>query len=239
VTVTSPESLKRALIVFVKAPIPGEVKTRLIPHLTSIEAANLYKCFVMDVIKSASAVRSQPKINVAYQSHPKASDISWLGLKNPPDLIKQEGRSLGERLIHAFGIAFGRGAKHVIIIGSDSPNLPTHYLEAAFTALNEADVVLGPALDGGYYLVGLSRPCLKLFEDVSWSNDQIFERTSQNATRYGYTLKVLPSHYDIDTIDDLQRLHLELNDNLRHAPTTQKYLAQLAKSRPFQQLVQA
>jgi rSAM/selenodomain-associated transferase 1 len=227
------DTLKRTLIIFVKSPIPGDVKTRLIPHLTGIEAADLYKCFVADTLKKVTQISPCMRTQVAYQPHSKASDLSWLGLKNPPEIFKQDGRSLGERLIHAFGQAFGRGARQIVIIGSDSPNLPKCYIEQAFTALEEADVVLGPAHDGGYYLIGLSRPCLKLFDDVSWSTDQVFERTAQNAQNLGYSLKVLPFHYDIDTIEDLKTLHSALLQDEKGAPATKKYLEQLARCKSF------
>lgn len=229
-TLVIPESVKRSLIVFVKSPIPGDVKTRLIPYLSSSEAADLYKCFVSDILKSVSQITTSTKLQVAYQPHTKAADLSWLGLRHPPELFKQDGRSLGERLIHAFGTAFGRGAQHVVIIGSDSPTMPKAYLEQAFQALKDADVVLGPAANGGYYLIGLSRPCLKLFEDVSWSTDQVFERTAQNAQRHGYSLRVLPSHYDIDTIEDLHKLHNELRST-GEAPSTKKFLENLVKAK--------
>ncbi len=222
-------TIKRDLIVFVKAPIPGDVKTRLIPFLSGLEAADLYKCFVEDVLKSTSQLSHLARIHVAYQSHPKASNLSWLNHKNSHEIFHQEGRSLGERLIHAVGVAFGRGAKQVVVIGTDSPNLPADYIENAFNALQDADVVLGPALDGGYYLVGLSRPCLRLFEDVSWSSDQVFERTNHNAEKYGYTLRVLPHHYDVDTWDDLMTLYKELLISGERAPHTKKFLFQLFK----------
>jgi rSAM/selenodomain-associated transferase 1 len=218
----------------VKSPIPGDVKTRLIPHLSGSEAADLYKCFVSDIIKSLSQLNLSVRTQVAYQPHAKATDLSWLGMKNTPEIFRQEGRSLGERLIHAFGVAFGRGAQQVVIIGSDSPTLPVPYVEKAFVELSEADVVLGPSFDGGYYLIGLSRPCLKLFEDVSWSTDQVFERTAQNAVNQRYSLRILPKHYDIDTIDDLKTLHSELSKNGTHAPMTKKYLENLVKIKtPF------
>ncbi|MCB4756689.1 MAG: TIGR04282 family arsenosugar biosynthesis glycosyltransferase [Elusimicrobia bacterium] len=227
--ITAIETAKQVLIVFVKAPIAGDVKTRLIPYLSSLEAANLYKCFVSDVIKNASQLSGLCRIQVAYQPHPKASDLSWLGLRQTPEIFRQEGRSLGERLTHAFGVAFGKGAKQVVILGSDAPTLPASFIEKAYDELHSSDVVLGPATDGGYYLVGLSRPCLKLFEEVSWSTDQVFERTTQNAMRYGYSLKILPTHYDIDTIEDLQTLHQELVNNGKEAPQTKRYLFDLIR----------
>lgn len=227
------EKVKRSLIVFVKAPIPGDVKTRLIPYLSGLEAADLYKCFVCDVIRNVTQTDPTLRVHVAYQPHPKANDLSWLGLRNTPELFRQDGRSLGERLIHAFGMAFGRGAKQIVIIGSDSPNLPHAYIDQAFAALSEADVVLGPTADGGYYLVGLSRPCLKLFDDVAWSTDQVFERTSHNAVNHGYTLRILPQHYDIDTVDDLRTLHGELTRDGRKAPSTKRFLENLLKTKTF------
>jgi uncharacterized protein len=227
------ETTKRTLIIFVKSPIPGDVKTRLIPYLSSSEAADLYKCFVADTLKFSKQISAGVRTQVAYQPHSKAIDLSWLGLKSTPDIFKQEGRSLGERLIHAFGQAFGRGARHVVIIGSDSPNLPSTYVEQAFKALEESDVVLGPAHDGGYYLIGLSRPCTKLFDDVSWSSDQIFERTASNAQNLGYSLRILPHHYDIDTIEDLRTLHSDLLRNRNEAPATRKFLDQLTRCKPL------
>jgi rSAM/selenodomain-associated transferase 1 len=224
---------KRTLVVFVKSPVPGDVKTRLIPYLTGCEAADLYKCFVADTLKTVSRVTSRCRTLVAYQPHSKASDLSWLGNKSTPEFVKQEGHSLGERLIHAFGQAFGKGARQVIVIGTDAPTLPKDYIEQAFRALDEADVVLGPARDGGYYLIGLSRPCLKVFDDVSWSSDQIFERTAQHAQRLGYSLRVLPTHYDIDTIADLLALHTSLLTRENEAPITRKYLTQLARLNPL------
>ncbi len=224
---------KRTLIVFVKSPIPGDVKTRLIPYLSGAEAADLYKCFVADILKNIAQVSLPTRTQIAYQPHSRASDLSWLGLRNTPELFRQEGRSLGERLIHAFGIAFGRGSQQVVIIGSDSPTLPHRYIEQAFLALQDNDVVLGPAMDGGYYLIGLSRPCLKLFDDVAWSTDQVFERTKQNAQAQGYSLRTLPLHYDIDTIEDLMKLHQDLAADGQQAPTTRKFLSNLVKTRPL------
>ncbi|MBV9079737.1 MAG: TIGR04282 family arsenosugar biosynthesis glycosyltransferase [Elusimicrobia bacterium] len=230
---TNASTQKRALIVFAKAPMPGEVKTRLIPHLTAEEAAGLYRCFVIDLLSRFSQKSAPSKLIVAYQPNSKAADLSWVGLKQQPDFFKQEGRSLGERLIHAFGTAFGRGCREVVIIGSDSPDLPGSYIEQAFSALADADVVLGPALDGGYYLIGLSRPCMKLFDDVAWSTDQVFERTAQNAQALGYRLRVLPSHYDIDTIEDVAKLNRELaGSNQDLAPQTQRYLTNLLRTKP-------
>lgn len=222
---------KRALIVFAKAPMPGEVKTRLIPHLSADEAAGLYRCFVGDILASLGQLTAGPRVSVAYQPHSKAPDLSWVG-RTPPEFFRQEGNSLGERLIHAFGVGFGRGCREVVIIGSDAPTVPTAWIDQAFAALADGDIVLGPATDGGYYLIGLSRPCMKLFDNVAWSTDQVFERTAANAQQHGYRLKVLPTHYDIDTHEDLATLNRELAARPDACPLTHRFLQALLRDKP-------
>ena len=222
---------KRALIVFVKSPVPGDVKTRLIPHLSAEESAGLYRCFVVDILGALSP-NGDTRLLVAYQPNSKMPDLSWLGFRSAPEFFRQEGKSLGERLIHAFGVAFGRGCREVVIIGSDSPTLPASFIEQGFAALRDADVVLGPATDGGYYLIGLSRPCMKLFEDVAWSTDQVFERTARSAQAQGYRLRVLPTHYDVDTVEDLKVLQRELANGQHLAPRTRRYLETLLRHKP-------
>lgn len=223
---------KRALIVFVKAPMPGEVKTRLIPQLSAEESAGLYRCFVSDILLSLNHLASTPRLTVAYQPHSKLPDLGWLGARNPPDFFRQEGNSLGERLVHGFGVAFGRGCREVVLIGSDAPTMPAAYIDQAFAALADADVVLGPALDGGYYLIGLSRPCMKLFENVAWSTDQVFESTVANAQQLNYRLKTLPPHFDIDTFDDLGTLNDDLARHPDICPQTRRFLQAIMRGKP-------
>jgi rSAM/selenodomain-associated transferase 1 len=199
-------SIKRVMLVCIKAPSPGDVKTRLIPALSSDESAQLYRCFVADAVRALNAMPLAPRMLVSYASHPKMPTLSWLG-KNPPEMFKQEGKSLGEKIIHAFGIAFGRGAQQAVMIGCDTPTLPMEYIQKAFKALESSDVVLGPTTTGSYYLVGLSRPCMNIFDNVCWSGDQIFESTVLNAQKQGYKLRVLPTHYDVETIESLRKLH--------------------------------
>ena len=224
---------KRALIVFIKAPIPGNVKTRLMPQLTADEAAGLYRSIVLDLLAALVPAGPEGRLVVAYEPSGKKPDLSWLELPKTPDFFQQEGKSLGERIIHAFGTAFGHGARQVVLIGSDSPTLPPAYIDQAFAALDGADIVLGPVTDGGYCLIGLSRPCVqKLFDDVAWSTDQVFERTARNAQAQGYSLRVLPTHYDVDTAEDLLVLDRELAGNPRLAPRTRQFLAGLSAAKP-------
>ncbi len=226
----NPPGIKKTLIVFVKAPVPGEVKTRLLPHLDGKESAELYSCFVRDILKKVSKLPAL-RVLIAYQPHPRLIDLSWTLIQPSPDFFKQEGKSLGERLTHAFGIAFGRGAQQTVVIGSDAPSLSADLIEQAFKSLNGADLVLGPAADGGYYLIGLSRPSLQLFEEMSWSTDQVFECASKNALALGYKLRVLSPHYDVDTLEDLHKLHGDLSHEPTLAPLTEKFLSHLFKTK--------
>ncbi|MCG3205449.1 MAG: 2-phospho-L-lactate guanylyltransferase [Elusimicrobia bacterium] len=219
------------LVIFVKAPIPGQVKTRLMPHLNGTECAELYTCFVKDILNTVSQLVNT-KILVAYQPHAPYPDLAWTGLKKSFDTLSQQGKTLGERLAHATGLSFGRGAKRVVIIGSDAPNFPLAHVTQAFDLLHKCDVVLGPALDGGYTLIGLSRPTLKLFENINWSTDQVYDQTLQQAANLGLALKVLPTHYDVDTFQELLQLKNDLSTTPHAAPLTFDYLTH-ALSVPF------
>ena len=221
---------KETLIVFVKAPLPGDVKTRLIPALSPAEAAELYQCFVKDIIRSMRRLKDV-HMELAYQPHAKAPDPSWTGCAVP--FFRQDGQSLGERLHRALSSAFIGKAKRVVIIGSDSPTLPLDYVRQAFHMLRKCDVVLGPASDGGYYLVGMSRLCLGFFEHVSWSTEQVFEQSIANAQKYGYSLRALPTYFDVDTIEDLEWLwrSRESHNLEQTAPLTGRFLARAMNRR--------
>jgi glycosyltransferase A (GT-A) superfamily protein (DUF2064 family) len=117
---------------------------------------------------------------------------------------------MGERLRNALDFAKQRGASRPILIGSDSPTLPPHLLSMAHRALGTHDVVLGPAIDGGYYLVGLSKPAPALFRDIDWSTDRVLQQTLTHARNENLRVFCLPYWYDIDTAADLQRLQCDV-----------------------------
>ncbi len=118
----------------------------------------------------------------------------------------QRGRDLGERMAAAFEDIFSRGARSVVIFGSDSPTLPPQYARRAFEVLAGADVVLGPAEDGGYYLIGCRQFSSELFRDVAWSTPSTFDQTLANARRIGYRAAVLEPWFDLDEWKDLRRI---------------------------------
>jgi len=190
------------LILFVKAPTPGEVKTRLVPVWSEAEAAELYRCLVLDTL---AVVHRLPDIRlvIAYAPDRRFPDLSWLPIQVP--VVRQRGHSLGQRLIHAFAWAFGQGARSVVVMGSDAPELTRGWVRRAFVALRDSEAVIGPTADGGYQLIGLSRPCPALFTRMPWSTPALLSATLRTMSRLRLRFQCLPTTWDLDTPGDVRR----------------------------------
>ena len=199
-----------ALIVFVKAPAPGQVKTRLCPPLTPGQAAALYLAFVQDTVATADKV-SGARVEIAYDACGAAADLGWLGPSAPSRFFLQQGADLGRRLQHAFAKTFAGGARKAVVIGSDIPDLEPAIVESAFGLLDVKDAVLGPAEDGGYYLVGLKRPNPSLFAGIHWSTSTVFSETLARVEAGGLTLGLLARRADVDAAADLEGLARRLS----------------------------
>ena len=199
--------MKRALMVVAKRPKPGQTKTRLSPPLSADQASGLYQCFLEDTLDLARAVPDAARI-LAFAPRDEASFFGGLA----PDftLIPQVGRDLGERLDNALACCFGEGFSRSVVVGSDSPTLLAAHIARAFDLLEEADVVLGPCDDGGYYLVGLKRPQPGLLRRVRMSTPTVLRDTLALAKREGLRVALVPPCYDVDTVEDLMRLQIEL-----------------------------
>jgi len=197
--------LSNLLIIFAKAPIPGLVKTRLFPHLSFEEAAELHGAFLADTVDTALSVPDTDAC-IAYTPDESLEVLRGLYGERIATYMPQEGPGLGERMDRAFGRAFETGAQRAAIIGSDIPTLPAGYITEAFRLLDDADLVLGPSEDGGYYLVALKRPAPGIFEGIDWSGPKVFEDTMSRARSLGLRVDQLPKLNDVDTIDDLKRL---------------------------------
>lgn len=193
------------LIIFAKAPVAGLVKTRLFPHLSFDEAAEMQRAFLTDTVDKALAVPDL-EVCIAYTPDRALEVLKGLNGDKVARYLPQEGGDLGERMGRAFDSAFETGAKKAAIVGADIPTLPSSYISEAFLSLGESDVVLGPSADGGYYLIALDRPAPGLFTGVEWSGPQVFEATLQNAVSLGLRISLLPPLRDVDTIDDLRGL---------------------------------
>jgi rSAM/selenodomain-associated transferase 1 len=130
----------------------------------------------------------------------------------------QRGNDLGERLENAFRAAFEEGVNRIVVVGSDSPTVPLECIEEAFDELTRHDVVIGPALDGGYYLLGSSRFVPELFRDISWGGPKVLQETDEALIRTGRSVLHLIPWYDIDTDEDLVRLREEITFFERQEP---------------------
>ncbi len=191
------------LIIFAKEPVPGQVKTRLCPPLSPQEAAQLYYRFLEDVLAGMQAL-SGVNLALAY-TPPSAGDFFAALMPSNGRLVAQAETGLGERLIQAFTWGFGEGFAAVLIRNSDSPDLPGAYVREGREALltGRADVVLGPCPDGGYYLVGLRKPCPELFHHVAWSTEAVLGQTLARARQLGLKVHLLPPWPDIDDLSEL------------------------------------
>ncbi|MGE3537439.1 MAG: TIGR04282 family arsenosugar biosynthesis glycosyltransferase [Candidatus Tectimicrobiota bacterium] len=204
-----------AVVIMAKVPQAGSVKTRLCPPLSPQMAAELYQAFLADKITQVGQLHhSRPTL--AYT--PEDSRTFFATFAPECVLIPQQGAGLGERLIDCFQQCFRQGCTGVLAIDSDTPHLPTEYLQQAvdLIALPQTDVVLGPTEDGGYYLIGLRAAYRELFDDMPWSTAAVLPETVRRAQALGLTIRWLAPWFDIDTVEELRRLQTML----RQLPTT-------------------
>jgi rSAM/selenodomain-associated transferase 1 len=194
------------VLIFAKAPAAGQVKTRLTPPLPPDEAASLYEACLRDVV--ARCARERARVELWYHADHYAGDYFPREFPHLVLNIQSDGQ-LGDKLRAAFAHSFADGAQHVVIIGSDAPTLPDSVLNAAFDQIRDADMIIGPTRDGGYYLIGLTLaawPRAKaVFHDIAWSTDGVFRTTVDRAVQAELAMRVLPGWYDVDTIEDLRQ----------------------------------
>jgi len=191
------------LLLFTRYPVPGKAKTRLIPALGPRRAAEVQRAMTAHTLHTARALATKEDVSVEirFEGTFARRMRRWLGCL--PEYREQGAGDLGARLERAFREAFAGGASRVVAIGTDCPSLGVDTLASAFEALTEADVVLGPATDGGYTLIGLNRPCPKLFGDIAWGTDEVLARTLQIAADQGWRTVLLPELADVDRPEDL------------------------------------
>ncbi|AVH66834.1 hypothetical protein CDG77_12670 [Nostoc sp. 'Peltigera membranacea cyanobiont' 213] len=194
---------KQHLIIFTRYPEPGKTKTRLIPALGNLGAANLQRKMTEHTIFQVQEL--QKKIAISMEVRFAGGNLQlmqdWLGL----DLVYQsqgEG-DLGSRMARSLFDAFESGADKVIIIGTDCPGVNAQILTTAFEKLHSFDLVLGPALDGGYYLIGLCQPIPELFANIKWGTAQVFQKTLEIARKINLSHVNLSPLADIDRPEDL------------------------------------
>lgn len=203
--------MKSCLIAFVKAPIPGQVKTRLIPFLSAQTAAELYKAFLLDLSRQIRSIQCDIKA-IAYtpsDSEAKAQIRELLGC-HLEFFPQSGGEDLGQRLKAAAKWGYERKVERLLLIGSDSPTLPNEYIHQAFRALENSEVVIGPSFDGGYYLIGLSKQADEIFEGICWSTSQVLTQSLQKIEKLKLKFSLLPPWYDVDQPEELALLKSHL-----------------------------
>jgi glycosyltransferase A (GT-A) superfamily protein (DUF2064 family) len=224
-----------ALVVMAKAPIPGSVKTRLMPVFSAAQAATLARALLVDQLQHLRAFRDAN----LYLAFTPAHARRLIRRLAPPrcEIFAQSGADLGARMQHIFATLFAAGHRRIVLIGGDLPPVPLRYLTQAFTYLDgkkfpaqprltkhvmsgvqetkrggfdgaQQRAVLGPSFDGGYYLIGLNREQPALFDRMTWSHDRVLAQALEKLDASGVRSKQLRPWFDVDTVDDVQRLLL-------------------------------
>lgn len=216
-----------ALVVMAKAPLPGTVKTRLTPLLTADQAAELARGLLLDQLEHLCAF-AEADLHLAYAPSPAGGLIRQLAPSQFAIFPQSEG-DLGARMRHIFATLFAKRYQRIVLIGADLPPVPLDYFTAAFSCLrrNVPAAVLGPADDGGYYLIGLNRDQPALFEQMSWSHDQVLAQTIAKLASLGIPTEQLPGWFDVDTVEDLQRIMLFKKSHPSEMKNTLQILARL------------
>jgi uncharacterized protein len=226
-----------ALGLMAKAPLAGEVKTRLVPPLQAREAAALNVCFLRDMAANIKGVSESEAASGLVVYTPTGSEAAFDGV------LPEGFKMLGERLCNATDDLLQQGYSAVCLINSDSPTLPKSILIRAIDslAIDGDRVVLGAADDGGYYLIGLKHAHRNLFNEIAWSSSDVLARTTERAAEIDLPVELLPNWYDVDDADTLNRLCEELFltpffDGAYHAPHTRAFLESIIKTEGLQRI---
>ena len=212
------------IILFVKVPARSQVKTRLAAALGEEAALELYQRFGQDILNTLEQT-GIPVMICYYPPDNRNAVAGWLGPEQ--QYLPQEGRDVGERMENAFRQAFNRGFSRVVLIGSDIPDLPASLIKEALAALPMHDAVIGPARDGGYYLVGFRNDTFfpGVFSGIAWSTGTVFRSTMQAFEKAGQRVHELPLWQDVDPIEDLKDLAARSRRSAVSSSRTMSFLA--------------
>lgn len=196
----SNKNSKRQLIVFVKAPEPGQCKTRLTPFLSEVEASEFYESLVISCFENLNNLLD---IDIAIYAYPDINHRFLQQLKSTyhTGIFSQQGNNLGERMFNAIAQSLSTYSES-ILIGTDCPVLDSNYINLAFNALAQHDMVIGPAIDGGYVLIGANKIQQPLFKNIDWGTNTVLTQSLKNISLANYSVKILETLWDIDTPDD-------------------------------------
>lgn len=193
------------ILFFIKWPEAGGVKTRLAESIGAGEAAELYRNFILDLLIKLKST-GVPFNICFYPEQKRELVVNWLGVQH--EYSAQRGTDLGERMKAAFVDAFAGGHRRAILIGSDFPDLPRSFFRESLEALKTHDSVVGPAVDGGYYLIGFRNETFfpNVFEGMDWGTEAVFRKTLSMLKDHEERVYILPVWNDVDTVEDLRQL---------------------------------
>lgn len=199
--------------IFAKYWEPGKVKTRLAATTGEARASRIYKAFVETLLARLSSCAQRRVLAIS----PADRLNEFRAIFGDGWMIElQASGDLGARMRHYFDAAFANGARSVILLGSDSPDVPLAYIESAFEMLDEFPVVLGPSDDGGYYLIAARDETPPIFDNIAWSTPSVLHETIEQLDRAGVRYSLLPTWYDVDDGESLARIveNLQASDTL-------------------------
>lgn len=209
--------MSELLAVFARSPVLGKVKTRLSPPLTAEQALALHRALVEDTLDHLNRIERPGIERLLLLSEP-LQDPSALNVPSGWTTTVQASGGLGERLASLFYMGFRRGVTRLVVLGSDSPTVPPEVVHEAFDDLEQRQVVLGPAEDGGYYLLGCREWIPELFQGIDWGTPEVFEQTMGIIKARKISVSTLIRWYDIDRGEDLEKLRQEIAYMKRSAP---------------------
>jgi len=220
----------KALVIMTRIPVPNRTKTRLLTILSPEECAGIHRSFLRDIVETSSELDRDTDIYLFYGDEGPLGIIEDIIPKNIATL-PQKGRDLGEKMRNIFAELFDKGYDEVVLMGSDIPEVSAGDLNEAFNNLTAKDIVFGPTLDGGYYLVGMKKLHEIIFTPViKWGTPQVFQETIDLLGKNGVNVGLIKTHEDIDTKEDLKEFWNRIKDS-RCCKNTRRYICEDIRER--------
>jgi rSAM/selenodomain-associated transferase 1 len=195
--------MMKALILMTRVPIPGKTKTRLMKILSGEECAKLHRCFLLDLFNIFRFIEDDIDIYLTYTPE-KHFPLIKEYIPSHIQFFPQHGKNLGEKMHNSFEYLLNKGYTKVVLMGADIPDIQPTDINKAFEALGNHDIVLGPTIDGGYYLIGMRKVYREIFDDkLKWGNRSVLEGTIDIANSLGLRTSLIEKLRDIDTKEDL------------------------------------
>lgn len=201
-----------AMVIMTRIPVPNKTKTRLLTILTPQECANIHMAFLKDIIKTCSNIKNTD-LYIFYGDEGPLSIIDSL-LKDNIKVFPQKGKDLGEKMKNIFLELFQKGYTKVVLMGADIPEVKKEDIDNAFFKLQNKDIIFGPTLDGGYYLVGMNKLYSLVFNsNIKWGTPEVFQETINSIRETGLKVDTILTHEDIDTKEDLLSFSKRIEKN--------------------------